>query len=98
MLFWVRSGKAAYLSANDNFKYWSCKIPAAESKIEAARFTDNPGRPGKSQVRLVDLAPQKPERKFRRGRIHRFLWRRSHAAKKANEESGGEKRLETASS
>jgi hypothetical protein len=31
---------------------------AAENKIEAARFTDNPGRPGKSQVRLVDLAPQ----------------------------------------
>jgi hypothetical protein len=32
MLDGVRSGKAAYLLANDNFKYWSCKIEIVEKE------------------------------------------------------------------
>jgi len=72
-------------------------LESAESKIEAARFTDNPGRPGKSQVRLVDLAPQNRsascgEAKFTSssGGVR--------TPSNANEELGSEKRLETASS
>jgi preprotein translocase subunit SecA len=38
MLFWVRSGKAAYLSANDNFKYWSCKILCRRLEPGSSQF------------------------------------------------------------
>ena len=50
----------------------------AANKIDAENLKDNPRRLGKGRIRLVDPAPLKPGRKFRRGRIHRFLWRRSH--------------------
>jgi hypothetical protein len=42
-------------------------------------FTDNPRRLGKSWTRLVGPAPLDRDASFGGGRIHQFLWQRSHA-------------------
>ena len=68
-----------------------------ESNIEAASFTDNPRRLGKSQVRLVDLAPLN-----RSASVGEAEFTSSSGGVRtpsnANEELGGKQRLETAAS
>jgi hypothetical protein len=57
MLDGVRSGKAAYLLANDNFKYWSCKILCTEIVEKEAVRTDR-GHDGATRAKLVERLPK----------------------------------------
>jgi hypothetical protein len=47
---------------------------------------DNPRKLGKNRVRLVGSVPPEPVAKAagKRGRIHQFLWRRSHVVSDAS--------------
>jgi len=67
----------------------------AASKIDAGNPEDNPGRPGKGRVRLVDPAPLEPDRKIRRRQDSPVPLARSRVPVTRKMELGGEERLET---
>jgi len=62
---------------------------AAKSKIEAVTFQDNPGRPGKGRVRLIDAAPQNWNANFSEAGFTGFSGS-GRTLLNANEKSGGE--------